>query len=461
MDLINLALVQKIAKIPQSDWNQNDSTAADYVKNRPFYAGEFVETELFDVCALADAANIPWTQLDEGIYGCMSDFDNNNIIFIEAPPEIGSECIVKYNGLSNNFIAQDGTAFEFQDGIIIGDADGFNSGNLTQVFMLIYPYYLFDESDVSGKYMLAGAVVPSDTAPTELKVTAIQQEIKKIDPKFETDPTVPAWAKKKNKPTYTADEVGAMSKTNPVGTGSFSMGRKSGTTIGDRSHAEGYNTTASGQYSHAEGYNTTASGDFSHAEGGSKTASGRYSHAEGYNTTASGDFSHAEGGSKTASGQYSHAEGYNTTASGDFSHAEGYATKAYVSQSHAEGGGTTASGPQSHAEGYYTTASGPQSHAEGYYTTAQRRSQHVQGEYNVLDTVGSAKNRGKYAHIVGNGTSESARSNAHTLDWDGNAWYAGTIEGTALIIKSSTEGSTKRFKITVDDTGTLTATEVT
>lgn len=28
----------------QSDWNQNDSTAADYVKNRPFYAGDPVET---------------------------------------------------------------------------------------------------------------------------------------------------------------------------------------------------------------------------------------------------------------------------------------------------------------------------------------------------------------------------------------------------------------------------------
>ena len=31
--------------------------------------------------------------------------------------------------------------------------------------------------------------------------------------------------------------------------------------------------------------------------------------------------------------------------------------------------------------------------------------------------------------IVGNGTgsSTSARSNAHTIDWNGNAWYAGSI----------------------------------
>ncbi len=38
---------------------------------------------------------------------------------------------------------------------------------------------------------------------------------------------------------------------------------------------------------------------------------------------------------------------------------------------------------------------------------------------------------------------------------------SGTVEEKALILPSSTEGSTKRFKITVDDTGTLTATEVT
>ena len=32
----------------QSDWNQNDETAADYVKNRPFYTGDPVETVLFE-----------------------------------------------------------------------------------------------------------------------------------------------------------------------------------------------------------------------------------------------------------------------------------------------------------------------------------------------------------------------------------------------------------------------------
>ena len=81
---------------------------------------------------------------------------------------------------------------------------------------------------------------------------------------------------------------------------------------------------------------------------------------------------------------------------------------------------STASGDFSHAEGYHTTASGDFSHAEGYATIAESIYQHAQGRYNLRDT------ENKYAHIVGNGT-EDARSNAHTIDWDGNAWFAGKI----------------------------------
>ena len=107
-----------------------------------------------------------------------------------------------------------------------------------------------------------------------------------------------------------------------------------------------------------------------------------------------------------------------------------------------------------------------------------KQDQHVQGTYNILDTEGSITKKGKYAHIVGNGTS-AKRSNAYTLDWDGNGWFAGDVyvgstsgtnkdlgskklikEGDDIIIQSSTKGSTKKFKITVNDSGTLSAMEV-
>lgn len=108
----------------------------------------------------------------------------------------------------------------------------------------------------------------------------------------------------------------------------INVGRKAGTTVGDNSTAEGYNTTASGTCSHAEGSSTTASGAYSHAEGSHTTASGYASHAEGADTVASGDYSHAEGVATTASGNYSHAEGWATTASGEYSYAGGNHTTA-------------------------------------------------------------------------------------------------------------------------------------
>ena len=79
----------------------------------------------------------------------------------------------------------------------------------------------------------------------------------------------------------------------------------------------------------------------------------------------------------------------------------------------------------------------------------------MQGEWNVYEDVISSGTRGKYAHIVGNGTSRDNRSNAHTLDWDGNAWYAGTLECTGILL-TSPNGT--KYKITVSDDGTLTAT---
>lgn len=226
------------------------------------------------------------------------------------------------------------------------------------------------------------------------------------------------------------------------------------TANGEASHVEGASTTAQGSAAHAEGTGTTAGGQSSHAEGGHTHAGGLASHAEGNGATANGEASHAEGNRTLAPGNYSHAEGQETQTAGTAAHAEGIECKANGEASHAEGVRADAAGHSSHAEGWEAKAGGRHSHAEGYYTTACGDYSHVQGKYNTLDT------EGKYAHIVGNGTSDTHRSNAHTVDWQGNGWYAGSLEATALILKSSTPGSAKRFKITVDDSGTLMAVEI-
>ena len=158
------------------------------------------------------------------------------------------------------------------------------------------------------------------------------------------------------------------------------------------------------------------------------SSTGIYSHAEGSYSTASGSASHAEGGSTKASGSASHAEGASTTSSGTYSHAEGQGSTASGIESHAEGGSTTASGRASHAEGTSTTATGDYSHVEGRGTTAKNKSQHVFGEHNIADpSTNLATARGTYVEIVGNGADTTHRSNARTLDWQGNEMLTGTL----------------------------------
>jgi hypothetical protein len=203
--------------------------------------------------------------------------------------------------------------------------------------------------------------------------------------------------------------------------------------------------TLSGGYSLVEGFNNTATGFCAHAEGWPSIASGTSAHAEG-SSTASGDDSHAEGGSTTASGDDSHTEGMCTTASGQSSHAEGEHTEASEIGAHAEGSYTKAMGAYSHAEGGSTTASGDYSHAGGVGTIAKNDYQTVIGRYNAN------KNS---AFIIGNGSSDTERSNALTVDWDGN------ITGKSLTSANDLKlgfGSSNIFKpyFTKGDSITLT-----
>lgn len=120
-----------------------------------------------------------------------------------------------------------------------------------------------------------------------------------------------------------------------------------------------------------------------------------------------------------------------------------------------DAGGSATEGEGCIAAGYGCAAIGDGTAAFGYGNSAKGLGQTAIGKYNVID------NDNEYAFIIGNGDHTMLRSNAHTIDWDGNAWFAGNVEGTALILKSSTAGSSKRFRITVDDSGNLSATEVT
>lgn len=124
-------------------------------------------------------------------------------------------------------------------------------------------------------------------------------------------------------------------------------------------------------------------------------------------STATGPNSAAFGYHSTASGVNSFAQGANSTASGSVAHAEGSAT---------------ASGEASHAEGQGSIASGQASHAQNVATIAEGDAQTALGRFNIADKVN--------AIILGNG-SYSNRSNALTVDWNGNV-TCGTVNGVDL-----------------------------
>lgn len=96
-------------------------------------------------------------------------------------------------------------------------------------------------------------------------------------------------------------------------------------------------------------------------------------------------------------------------------------------------------------------ATGDYSHAEGYSTQAQSQYQHVQGKYNVVDA------NDKYAHILGNG-SYNQSSNAHTVDWDGNAWFAGNVKVGGTSYDDASEVALKKDIPTVDTDLSTTST---
>ena len=527
-----------ISAIPQADWNQNDTTAADYIENRPFYES---------------ITDYTWDGNTEGrdTYGSYVKISDDT-----PTPETLLNGAVLYDG-SNKMYDITAISCMYNDTVFIDTQSG--------TFQIFYSTSCTNPASGSSFAVPSTGIYYYNSEYTVSRKLQVPVAVK-IDKKFIPDSlaSIPSEIE-----TINTTLSNKMNSNDPVGTGSFSMGRKADTTIGNCSHAEGTDVTASGSYSHAEGAMTTASQDYSHAEGFGTTASGSSSHAEGQDTTASGMISHAEGAMTIASGKYSHAEGISavasgtsshaegisttalcdgshaegryttagqmgfkvtacekltnttgtytlssitglevnqyysvhlssskencgkitaidttskkitvdgypdialsssssstanyitivnkptlgdilvsgnyshaeglkTTASGGLSHAEGFKTTASGETSHAEGHSTAASGHYSHSEGFYTTSSGNYSHAEGDgtnasgtgahaeggYTTASSNYQHVQGKYNIEDSSNN------YADIIGNGN-DTARSNAATVDWSGNAWFAGEVK---------------------------------
>ena len=138
-----------------------------------------------------------------------------------------------------------------------------------------------------------------------------------------------------------------------------------------------------------------------------------------------GNSAFAYGRNAVASGQRSVAWGLSCEATEVGACASGWSSVASGMLAYAEGNSCEASGANSRAQNKHTIAIGENSTAIGLYTEANGIDQVVLGRQNIVDT------ENKYAVIIGNGDRDSNgdeyKSNAATIDWEGNGWFANGI----------------------------------
>lgn len=418
------------SELVQSDWNQNDETAKDYIKNRICYTKDATETIVLN-------STLPFTDISSsGLTVFSYQYTSSNIKFNE-----GTTYTVNFDTTSYTCIAF--TDDRLSNAVILGNLGIVGMSSATNEPFAI----ITDNKGDNGLQIVTNLTGTSHN----VKIAESHTEIVKLDKKYIPDDIFINIENIDNKVEDFINNAQFLAKTDSVGTGSFSFNRETGSTVGENSATFGLNNIASGKYAFAEGSINKATNFASHAEGNSTTASGNASHAEGLNTKATGATSHSEGLDTVASGDYSHAEGEGTTAEGKWSHTEGKFTNT--------------KGWASHAEGNEAVAQGICSHAEGRFTVALGENQHVEGILNIEDTTS--------LHIVGNGTytessGQKTKSNAHTLDKLGNAWFAGNVYVGSTSGTNKDDGSkklateeyvnNKTTTITVDDTLSDTST---
>ena len=254
----------------QSDWNQNDETALDYIKNRTHYISKSAITALPTTSLLVHRGSVDLYEVPvEGLTD-------------------KAECVVTIDGVSYEAIATKGV-FNAYEWFIIGNGELIGEGDNGSDL----PFGIFVDKYNENYMQLADS---SKSGTVEVTIEVVSEVVHKI-------PDI-----------YLPTKIGIE------GAGTYSEifnNLSDNKANGDYSHAENFKTNATGYSSHAEGMNTIASGYGAHAEGASTLASGAYAHAEGYYTEAKAMRSHTEGEGTIAEGANQHVSGsYNVVDSG-------------------------------------------------------------------------------------------------------------------------------------------------
>lgn len=139
------------------DWNQNDSTAADYVKNRPFYTGNPVETVLVEESTVS-------------FYGGPVGFQGT--VQSTFSPILGETYKVSWDGTT-----YESTCVNFEDSPVIGNLSIIGMGSDTGEPFLVIP----------KKTTIAVHTADTSAFHTLSISQCVAGEVVKIDEKFIPD----------------------------------------------------------------------------------------------------------------------------------------------------------------------------------------------------------------------------------------------------------------------------------
>lgn len=293
-------------------------------------------------------------------------------------PVIGVNHNVVYNGVSYDCV---GMLYQEEEGgvsgVALGNAAALGGENTGQpFFMVILPDELAAEQGICGICMPMDGV-ESVTISIEINGEVVHP----LDEKY-----IPQSVLSKNTNLVNGRAYGSVRSVNA---------RKE-----TEEYSLGHDSFAYGQYAAAMGNGSIALGNNAYVGPGTNN-----NFDENSSGTAIGNGSSAGAGGA--------AVGLNAKA--------GHGGSAFGNTAEATGYGSFA-GPNAEAKGGWSVALGSR-------TIASSDEQCALGYNNKEDSDG------KYVFIVGNGIKETTtseetwqpRSNAHTLDWDGNAWYAGDV----------------------------------
>lgn len=219
------------------------------------------------------------------------------------------------------------------------------------------------------------------------------------------------------------------------------FGNKGSSSVGAQSFAFGTNAWSQGHGSFAFGDTVRSASSRSFAFGNSATATGNYSFAFGNQVSTYANHSFVFGNSSTSyggfvfgpnstaetnglsSGSYNSAMGYDSVAIGSSNYAYGMPAIALGSGNVVQGDGSVAIGSLNSVS-FDNVSNFGSGHAIGRGLNVGSTDAVVVGRFN--SSRGASANDNSL-FVVGNGTSGSNRSDAFSVDTNGNVWASGTI----------------------------------